>query len=62
VDVPSYRRPLSAVLNLLIEAGFCLDRLLEPLPTEQFKIAEPVDYKKLIRSPGFMCVRAVKKI
>lgn len=61
VDVPSYRRPMSAVLNPLIDAGFYLDHLLEPLPTEQFKLAEPKDYEKLIRSPGFMCIRAVKK-
>ena len=61
VSVPSYRRPLGAVLNPLVEAGFSLDRLLEPLPTEQFKIAEPQDYEKLVHSPGFMCIRAVKR-
>ena len=61
VDMPSYRRPLNAVLNPLIQAGLCLDYLLEPLPTEQFRAVEPEDYEKLIRSPGFMCIRAVKR-
>jgi SAM-dependent methyltransferase len=61
VDVPSYRRPLNAVLNPLIQAGLCLDYLLEPVPTEQFRATEPVDYEKLVHSPGFMCIRAVKR-
>jgi SAM-dependent methyltransferase len=60
VQVPSYRRPLSAVLNPLIDAGFIVDEILEPTPTEAFKHADPKDYAKLSRSPGFMCVRALK--
>ncbi len=61
VRVPSYRRPMSAVINPLIAAGFTLDRLLEPQPTLQFKEADPEDYDLLMRSPGFMCIRAVKQ-
>jgi SAM-dependent methyltransferase len=60
VTVPSYRRPLNAVLNPLIEAGFILDRILEPQPTEQFRQKEPEDYEKLMKQPGFICVRARK--
>jgi ubiquinone/menaquinone biosynthesis C-methylase UbiE len=60
VDVPSFRRPLNVVINPLIEAGFCLDYLLEPVPNEQFKVELPEDYDMLVRSPGFMCIRAVK--
>ena len=62
VDVPSYRRPLSQVINPLIMAGFIVDCLLEPRPTEEFKAADPKDYEALMRSPGFMCLRAVKKL
>jgi SAM-dependent methyltransferase len=61
VVMPSYRRPLSEVLNPLIEAGFNLDKILEPLPTEESRQANPEDYEKLIHSPGFMCLRAVKR-
>lgn len=61
VIVPTYRRPLSAVLNPLLQAGFLLDQVLEPLPTEQFERAEPEDYAELVRSPRFMCIRALKK-
>ena len=60
VRVPSYRRPLSAVINPLVRAGFAVDELLEPTPTEAFRQADPEDYEALSREPGFMCVRAVK--
>jgi SAM-dependent methyltransferase len=60
VRVPSYRRPMSEVLNPLIKAGFILDQILEPLPTAEFKEKAPEDYIELTRTPGFMCVRAVK--
>ncbi len=60
VQVPSYRRPLSEVLNPLIEAGFTLERILEPRPTEAFRERAPEDYERLSKEPGFMCVRAVK--
>jgi 2-polyprenyl-3-methyl-5-hydroxy-6-metoxy-1,4-benzoquinol methylase len=58
VSVPSYRRPLSAVINPLLGAGFILDQVLEPLPTAEFKQQDPGDYEKLSSSPGFICVRA----
>lgn len=60
VKVPSYRRPMSKVVNPLIKAGFTLDCLLEPLPTEEFKHVAPDDYEELTRQPGFLCVRAYK--
>lgn len=60
VSVPSYRRPLSGVINPLLKAGFILDQILEPLPTQEFSLLDPEEYQRLIRSPGFMCIRAVK--
>jgi ubiquinone/menaquinone biosynthesis C-methylase UbiE len=60
VRVPSYRRPMGEVINPLIETGFVLDKLLEPLPTAQFKQADPEEYEQLMRSPGFLCLRAIK--
>jgi SAM-dependent methyltransferase len=55
-----YRRPLNEVLNPLASAGFRLDYILEPLPTEEFKQADPQDYEELMQRPGFLCIRAVK--
>lgn len=59
--VPFFRRPLSAVLNPLMEAGFALERILEPQPIESFKAADPEDYALLMKRPGFLCVRARKR-
>ena len=61
MEVPTFRRSLTEVFNLLIDAGFNIDRVLEPLPTEAFKAAQPEDYEKLLREPGFMCIRAVRR-
>jgi ubiquinone/menaquinone biosynthesis C-methylase UbiE len=60
VRVPSYRRPISTVINPLITAGFILDQILEPLPTQEFAQHDPQEYQVLMKSPGFMCVRALK--
>lgn len=60
VKMPSYKRPLGALINPLAEAGFVLDHLLEPTPTEAFKEVAPDDYEELSMRPGFLCVRAVK--
>jgi len=60
VTMPSYRRPLAAVFNPLIDAGFLLDRVLEPRPVEAFRDSEPENYERLMRQPGFLCIRAVK--
>ena len=60
VSVPYYRRSLGAMLDPLLAAGFRLERLLEPRPTQEFRIRDPDDYAKLMRKPGFICVRATK--
>jgi SAM-dependent methyltransferase len=60
VYIPGYRRPLNALFNPLIDAGFKLDRIVEPLPTQKFKEADPKHYRELMRMPGFICVRASK--
>jgi len=60
VSVPYYRRPLTAMIDPLLEAGFILDKLIEPKPTPEFKEQDPLDYEKLMRSPGFICFRARK--
>ncbi|HEU4326442.1 MAG TPA: hypothetical protein VFS21_25095 [Roseiflexaceae bacterium] len=58
--MPTFRRPLSAAINPLLEAGFALDRLLEPQPTEAFRQADPARYARLLLRPTFLCVRARK--
>jgi SAM-dependent methyltransferase len=58
VDVPFYRRPFSEVVDPLLEAGFDLEELVEPKPTEGFEEKKPASYEKRLRYPTFLCVRA----
>jgi SAM-dependent methyltransferase len=60
VHMPSFRRSLEATLNPIIEAGFRLEKILEPRPTEEFKEADPKEYEKLFEHPYFLCIRARK--
>lgn len=60
VRMPSFRRPLASVVNPLAEAGFTLEKLVEPRPTAEFKEADPRHYEELSRRPCFLCVRARK--
>jgi SAM-dependent methyltransferase len=61
VEMPSYRRSLSEVINPVIESGFELLQLLEPQPTEEFKKADPVTYARLLQHPGFICIKARRR-
>lgn len=56
--VTAYRRPLGAVFNPLIEAGWIMERILEPRPSDAYRAADPAFYEKLARAPFFLCVRA----
>lgn len=58
--ITSYRRPLQAMLNPLIQAGFMLDEILEPKPIAQYQAVDPEHYDKFMREPCFLCVRARK--
>jgi len=55
-----FRRPLTAIFDALHEAGFVVERLLEPRPTEGFRQADPKTYEKLMTQPGFLMIRARK--
>lgn len=60
VYMPTFRRSLEETLNPLLEARFCIDRILEPRPTEEFRRADPEDYEELSQRPSFLCIRALK--
>jgi ubiquinone/menaquinone biosynthesis C-methylase UbiE len=61
VVVHSYRRPLMDVFNALSAARFCVDRVVEPLPTDEFKEQDAEEYQRLLERPGFLCIRARKE-
>jgi SAM-dependent methyltransferase len=56
--VKFYRRPLSAMIEALSSAGFVVERLVEPQPTEEYRRQNPEWYDKLMRTPWFLVVRA----
>ncbi|MCW5933918.1 MAG: class I SAM-dependent methyltransferase [Fimbriimonadia bacterium] len=60
VEMTFYRRPFSAIVNPLIEAGFRIARVQESLPTEAFRLSDPAGYEKVSRHPTFLCIRAEK--
>lgn len=60
VKVQFYRRPLSKIVESVTESGFVIERLLEPMPTEQFKLEKPDTYDILIKKPHFLFIRARK--
>ncbi len=53
-----YRRPISRIVNDLADAGFAIDRMVEPLPTETFRQLKPEAYELLLRQPQFLLIRA----
>lgn len=59
-QVSFYRRPLTAICDALHTAGFWIERLLEPLPTEEFRQLDPPNYERLKRNPWFLIIRARK--
>ncbi len=61
IEVNSYRRPLFECIKPLTKNGFWIDKIIEPLPTDAFKKADPRRYNELIQFPSFLCIRGVKK-
>ncbi|MBC7926471.1 MAG: class I SAM-dependent methyltransferase [Bryobacteraceae bacterium] len=57
VNMVSWRRPLQDVLRPPLGAGFVLDEVLEPLPTEEMRHSDPRHFAELHREPGFLCLR-----
>ena len=58
VEMRFFRRPLEAVLNPLLAAGFDLERVVEAKPTERFREKAPETYERVSREPTFLCLRA----
>lgn len=53
-----YRRPLTAMIEALAEAGFVVERILEPQPTDGFREVDPEGHERLSKNPGFIVIRA----
>jgi SAM-dependent methyltransferase len=55
VWMPSYRRPLGTLVDAILGCGFVFAGMLEPRPDERFRAADPEEYERLCRMPGFLC-------
>jgi SAM-dependent methyltransferase len=53
-----YRRPLCEIITPLAQAGFAIERLVEPIPTDAFRQAKPEAYARILRQPNFLIVLA----
>lgn len=60
VKVQFYRRPLSDIVASVTNLGFVIEKLLEPMPTEQFRIEKPDTYEILTKKPQFLFISAKK--
>ena len=58
-DVKKYHRTFSTIVNALIEAGFTIEKMIEPLPTEELLEKYP-DYGDLFHKPDFLLIRVKK--
>ena len=59
-QVRYWRMPLSQTCAEFAEAGFWIERLVEPLPAPEMAVAYPEDDAKLRIEPGFIAFRLVK--
>lgn len=53
-----FRRPLSTVIQSVVDAGFVIEKMVEPLPTEEFRRQKPESYANALRWPEFLIIRA----
>jgi ubiquinone/menaquinone biosynthesis C-methylase UbiE len=62
VIMKSYYHSLGTITEALTSNGFVIEKMIEPLPLEQFKNADPNGYYQLLKFPLFIFFRAVKVI
>ncbi len=59
-QVRYWRQPLTQTCSEFAEAGFWIERLVEPLPVAEMADAYPEDDERLRHEPGFIAFRLVK--
>jgi len=53
-----FRRPLMSITDALADAGFGIERIIEPRPTGAFRAAKPGSVPRLMRRPEFIILLA----
>src|SRR3984957_15009115 len=55
-----WREPLSALCTAATDAGFLIEKGIEPVSAETMRKRFPEDYEKLSKEPGFLILRLLK--
>lgn len=58
-NVKKYHRTFSTIFNTLVENGFTVERMLEPVPSMDFMRTHPAE-SDLVHKPAFLLLRARK--
>lgn len=58
-NVKVYHRTFSNIVNTLIEAGFTIEQMIEPIPTTELLKTYP-DYSDLLHKPDFLLLKLRK--
>lgn len=58
-NVKKYHRTFSTIINTLVEAGFSIEKMIEPLPSNELLEKYP-DYKDLFHKPDFLLIKGRK--
>ena len=56
-EVTFWRRPLTAMCQAIWEAGFLIERLVEPAPSPELAACDPVAYEQIRTKPRFLFFR-----
>jgi SAM-dependent methyltransferase len=56
-SVRSWRAPLQTTCEEIYQAGFLIERLVEPRPAPEAAAIDPDDHERLNREPGFLAFR-----
>lgn len=61
VKICFYRRPLNKLISPILEVGFSIEKLLEPMPVKELKIELPELYEELMKNPTFIFFKLKKQ-
>lgn len=59
--VEFFRRSLTEIFSSLRESRFLIDRVVEPVPSEEFRRAKPDSYEQLMNQPEFLMIMAKRE-
>lgn len=59
-DMRYWRMPLGVTADEMTDAGFLIERIVEPTAVPELAEVDPAEYQKLTTEPRFICFRLVK--